>query len=251
MNFKIEKAVRQAREFFSVEKYPSNFFELIDRNDNYIEEYGMFLFKEDLHKLSGFIGYTEDNRVAICINYNRPIGHQNFTLAHEVGHWFLHRGQSISDTHESTNIWVGNTIETEANEFAKELLYPEELATEDYLMIVNNGLLDQLKRKELGEQINLLCHKYCLSFEMVLRRILYKAYRAHEYNMIKKQIEKAIGSNISLYFDEDFYRPNNDNPLYQRYMKPYEELSKNIHKLEEAKEIGVATAESILCKYDL
>ena len=96
MTRNVIEAVNKARNFFRIEDFPGNFFTLLD-TQNYTEKYRLLLFKEDIAKLSGFIGYGENGLSAICINYKRPIGHQNFTLAHELGHWFMHKGQNISD----------------------------------------------------------------------------------------------------------------------------------------------------------
>ena len=89
-------AVNNARELFQIEDFPGNLFSLLE-SQRYIERFSLLLFREDISKLSGFIGYGENGLSLICINYKRPIGHQNFTLAHELGHWLLHNGQSISD----------------------------------------------------------------------------------------------------------------------------------------------------------
>lgn len=239
----INKAVNNARECFDIKKFPGNFFTLLE-NENYIKKQNLLFFKEDIGKLSGFIGYGVDEFTIICINYKRPIGHQNFTLAHELGHWLLHKGQSISD--DDSCLYSRDTqIEQEANEFAAELLYPEKLLQQDFLEICNRGLLQENNREELAIYVDMLCHKYCLSFEMVLRKILFKNRQAKQYKTIKKQIEKSLGSNISEYFDKDFYVPNSELAEYQQYRKPYEEMEHRLNKLVREGKIGEATADSI------
>lgn len=252
MNSNILQGIDKAREFFEIEKYPSNFFNLITSNKDYIDRMGIFLFKEDIDKLSGFIGYSKDERPIICINYKRPIGHQNFTLAHEIGHLFLHNGQSISDGDKAIHGASDRTDirENEANQFASELLYPDDLVSEDCARITSLGYLENDKRVQLAEEINALCHKYCLSFDMVLRKILYKAYMMSNYKNIRKEIDKGIGK-ISSYFDKDFYVVNEEIPVYQQYMKPYIELKDKVSRLQAENKVGLATAESILYKYDL
>lgn len=59
MTNKIDVAVKRAREFFEIKKIPGNFFELLGER-NYIKDYNLLLFKEDIGKLSGFIGYGLD-----------------------------------------------------------------------------------------------------------------------------------------------------------------------------------------------
>lgn len=243
MTRKVIEAVNKARKLFKIKDFPGNFFTLLE-SQNYIDEYGLLLFKEDIGKLSGFIGYGEQSLSVICINYKRPIGHQNFTLAHELGHWFLHKGQNISDD-DKTCMYSSDQQEQEANAFASELLYPERLFIQDYFTLLEQGYLQDDKRKELAIQIDRLCHKYCLSFDMVFRKILYKNKQASQHDKIKKEIEKSLGCKISDYFEKDFYVPNDVLPEYQQLKDPYLELEKRIDTLKNAGKIGEATAESI------
>ena len=88
----ILNAINAARKDFEIESFPGDFFEHLMMG-NYSDRCRLLLFKEDIDKLSGFIGYGMNGLAVICVNYKRPMGHQNFTLAHEVGHWLLHRGK--------------------------------------------------------------------------------------------------------------------------------------------------------------
>ena len=190
MTRNIYEAVNKARAFFEIENYPGDFFSRLEKI-NYIDKYGVLLFKEDIDKLSGFIGYGINDIAVICVNYKRSYGHQNFTLAHEFGHLFLHKGVSISDD-DRVLAYSNEKIEQEANEFASELLYPVKLLSQDYNCAVQQDLFNSKNRKKLGEYIDKLCHKYCLSYEMVLRKLLYKNRQAKKYKTIRKEIEKAI-----------------------------------------------------------
>lgn len=243
MTHDIMEAVNNARNLFKIEDFPGNFFSWLE-NQNYTERYGLLLFKEDIAKLSGFIGYGDNGLAVICINYKRPIGHQNFTLAHELGHWFMHKGQNISDD-DKTCSYSTETIEKEANAFAAEILYPESLFSQDYACLYEKGLLQSGSRKALAGYIDALCHKYCISFDMAFRKILYQSRQGSQYRKIKKEIEKALGCKISEYFDKDFYVPDEKLPEYQQLKYPYIELEKKVNKLVELKKIGEATADSI------
>lgn len=243
MTKNVVEAVDEAREFFKIKDFPGNFFTLFE-NQNYIDKYKLLLFKEDIGKLSGFIGYGENDLSVICINYKRPIGHQNFTLAHELGHWFMHKGQNISDD-DKTCMYSKDTNEQEANAFAAELLYPEKLFIQDYEFLIENELLQADKRAELADCIDRFCHKYCLSFDMVFRKILYQKRQISEHHKIKKEIENALGGKISECFERDFYVPNENLLEYQQLRTPYIELEKKVDKLKELGKIGEATAESI------
>lgn len=243
MTRNILEALNNARAFFEIEDYPGDFFSRLE-NVNYIDEYGILLFKEDIDKLSGFIGYGINDIAVICVNYKRSYGHQNFTLAHEFGHWFLHKGISISDD-DSILAYSSDKVEQEANEFASELLYPEELLVKDHFWAIQHDLFLEKNRKELGEYIDELCRRYCLSYEMILRKILYKNGQGKQYRTIRKEIEKAIGGKVSEIFVKDFYAVNEELPQYQRLMKPYLELNNKVEQLVIAGKIGSATGDAI------
>ena len=243
MTRNVLEAVNKAREFFEIEGFSGDFFARLEKVD-YINKYNLLLFKEDIDKLSWFIGYGAHGMAVICVNYKRSQGHQNFTLAHEVGHWFLHKGKSISDD-DSVLGYSSDSVEQEANEFARELLYPEEYLVRDYYMAIQQDLFIVGNRAKLGKYINELCHKYCLSFEMVLLRLLYKHRQGKQYGTVRKEIEKALGGKIAESFDGDFYVPNEELPHYQKLMKPYIELQKKVDYLIESGKIGKATGEAI------
>lgn len=66
------------------------------------------------------------------ISLNSTINNQkknNFTIAHEIGHFILHKDLAFfSDTHKTLSEWYRiGPQETQANEFASELLMPSDL----------------------------------------------------------------------------------------------------------------------------
>lgn len=248
MNSIVIEKVSTARDCFMIDKYPGNYFDFITRDENYMKKYNMILLKEDIGNLSGFIGYADNGMAIICINYNRPICHQNFTFAHEIGHLFLHQGISISDSDEEINSFTG--IEKEANEFASELLYPMKMFENDYSEIKAKDLLDPSKRLDLAIAINTLCLRYFISFEMVLRRVLFKAYMIRDYKKIRTEIDKLTG-NVSNYFDYNFYKVDNDHYYYQKHLLPYMTLKKNVDEMIKENRISYATGESILFRNGL
>lgn len=63
------------------------------------------------------------NRPIIYINRNRSLAHQRFTMAHELGHYFMGHGPRPRDTLEQLR--RRDPIEFSANRFAAELLMPE------------------------------------------------------------------------------------------------------------------------------
>lgn len=59
MTKNVIEAVNKARELFGIKDFPGNLFHLFEKQ-NYIERFNLLLFKEDISKLSGFIGYGEN-----------------------------------------------------------------------------------------------------------------------------------------------------------------------------------------------
>jgi hypothetical protein len=55
----------------------------------------------------------------------RPLGRRRFVVAHELGHFCLHKATSALDTFTQLTDWRIGSREMEANTFAGELLMPE------------------------------------------------------------------------------------------------------------------------------
>lgn len=71
----------------------------------------------------------------VTINANIPeIGRQRFALAHELGHWVLHRGrtQVFLCTNENLRDYRSSAEEAEANAFAAALLLPMAMMPPEY-----------------------------------------------------------------------------------------------------------------------
>lgn len=93
--------------------------------------------------VSGIILYSStENKFKIYINSSDPKNRQRFTLAHELGHYFLHKDylqkkqHIVLDNQENImfrpSVWQDDDEETrkndeEANFFAAELLMPEDM----------------------------------------------------------------------------------------------------------------------------
>jgi hypothetical protein len=83
-------------------------------------------------KLSGLLLLAEDRVYVDAVEAERSTGRRRFTVAHELGHWHLHRGRGSShycrpeDIGGSQNdLYALKHIESEANRFAAALLMPE------------------------------------------------------------------------------------------------------------------------------
>lgn len=90
---------------------------------------------------SGMLERINDNSFRITVNSNHPTTRQRFTIAHELGHYMLHRHligdgvdenrayRSMSDgVYKNKNI--GKIQETQANKFAVSVLMPDNLLEE-------------------------------------------------------------------------------------------------------------------------
>jgi Zn-dependent peptidase ImmA (M78 family) len=88
-------------------------------------------------EISGAI-IRKDDRVIIAVNPTHHMNRQRFTIAHELGHYFLHQGL-LEHVDENFRIaWRNadsskavNWPEIEANRFAAELLMPTEFLRSD------------------------------------------------------------------------------------------------------------------------
>lgn len=96
---------------------------------------GIDVYTTDLSEIDkdicGFIKY-EDEKFSIVIEQSHHINRRKFTLAHELGHYFLHpdiiKWEGIFIDNKETMMfrgWVWTVEETQANMFAAEYLMPE------------------------------------------------------------------------------------------------------------------------------
>lgn len=94
---------------------------------------GATLIEKPLTNSDGRIVMSDDWCI-ITINSEIPFeGKKRFTLAHEIGHLEMHRDHFIThnDTDATLEYFKEGNQETEANEFASELLMPEKLFIEE------------------------------------------------------------------------------------------------------------------------
>lgn len=81
---------------------------------------------------SGLIVKSKDGRVTIGVNADHHPNRRRFTVAHELGHFFLHNGgeRMFVDKRDHRASLGIDKREIEANRFAAALLMPEELVRE-------------------------------------------------------------------------------------------------------------------------
>ncbi len=108
---------------------------------------------ETENNISGAILFVpEENLFRIVVNKNKPRVRQNFTVAHELGHYFLHQdiiknNENLLVDEESSldgnNILFrmdavqSSRVETEANNFAAALIMPAYLVKDAWMTLKN------------------------------------------------------------------------------------------------------------------
>ena len=116
---------------YDMYKIPANILKIAEYNE-------IDVFKTDLGKdISGAIKYNStDNKFAILLNAKESEERQRFTLAHELGHYFLHQNKLKDDEIHVDAILYRNTInkeeEREVDYFAGALLMNRTLLEKIY-----------------------------------------------------------------------------------------------------------------------
>jgi Zn-dependent peptidase ImmA (M78 family) len=113
---------------------------------------------------SGFIVRDEENlrKIVIGANKSHHPHRQRFTIAHELGHFLLHKGETVhvdegrgalaTNLRDSESSKGEDNEEKEANLFAAELLMPAKFLKKDlegksFDLLADTTLLDGLAKK--------------------------------------------------------------------------------------------------------
>ena len=132
----------------------------------------------DTDDISGFLFRNKaTGRAVIGVNASQGAERQRFTIAHELGHFLLHEGDTVhvdrdfrvklrnSKSSEGTD-----REEKEANLFAAELLMPERFLDEELRSVSGIDHLDD--EKELAG----LANRYGVSQQALMFRLNYLGY---------------------------------------------------------------------------
>lgn len=111
-------------------KYPDS--GLIDILKSYGVDVAEYDFGDNSETIMGAIKFPEPDkgveRPVILVNKDKPETNKTFTLAHEFGHYMLHKKQGVKfrlDTYDYTTNDENMIEETEANYFAGAILMPK------------------------------------------------------------------------------------------------------------------------------
>ena len=127
--------------------------------------------------ISGFLLRDPKTGFAVIgVNSVQHANRQRFTVAHELGHFLLHRGDKLHvdrgyevklrdiKSSEGTDL-----EEKEANLFAAELLMPEQFLAKDLLSLGSIDLFDEI-------QLGKLAKRYKVSTQALAFRLAYLGY---------------------------------------------------------------------------
>ena len=119
--------------------------------------------------ISGMV-FRHEERVVIGVNSLHHPNRQRFTIAHEIGHFLLHKGKEVHvdrtfrvNLRNDVSSQATDPTEIEANRFAAELLMPYDMIIDD---LVKHGI-----DVENEEDFKELSKKYGVSVQAITFRI--------------------------------------------------------------------------------
>jgi len=127
-------------------------------------------------ELSGVL-YREGQDVIIGVNASHPSNRKRFTIAHEIGHFLLHKGNEIHidrnfrlNFRDNSSSTATNREEIEANAFAAALLMPEQWVMNSVLEKIETGK-DLLHDEDELEALTDLANHFRVSKQSLLIRL--------------------------------------------------------------------------------
>lgn len=112
----------------------------------------------------------KDGVALIGINDTESPQRQRFTIAHEIGHFFLHPTKDVLVDYRSNSRGTRRTPkEKEADIFAASLLMPRQELIKDFMKVAGGVLTDEEQTKKV---VSLLATRYEVSDEAMNIRLL-------------------------------------------------------------------------------
>ena len=133
--------------------------------------------EEELGEISGLI-FREGSQVVIGVNNKHHENRKRFTIAHELGHFYLH-GQNPLFVDKVFAVKLRDQVsseavsldEIEANAFAAELLMPTQMLRKD-LQQLSSDVLDYAADGSLDEVLSRLAKIYQVSKQAMTIRLV-------------------------------------------------------------------------------
>ncbi|MBU6214753.1 ImmA/IrrE family metallo-endopeptidase [Patescibacteria group bacterium] len=133
------------------------------------EHFKMHIGRAPSNDFSGML-IRKDGAALIGVNSTEHPRRQRFTIAHEIGHFFLHPTKNVLVDYRKSSKGTHRTLkEKEADIFAASLLMPARELTRDFIKVAGGILTDEEQRKSV---VSLLATKYEVSEEAMNIRLL-------------------------------------------------------------------------------
>lgn len=145
---------------------------------NIMESNGILITETSMHseKLDAVSTWVNSRPIIALTDNDESASRRRFNLAHELGHILLHFG--IENIFELDNTKYKKILESQANQFASDLLLPDE-SYSDYLISTDMSFFKKAK----------------LYWNVSISALIYRAYSLHllndnQYLYLQKQISK-------------------------------------------------------------
>lgn len=154
---KIEQITTETLKKFGISEIPIPIEEIASKLDIKIS-------REPSNDFSGIL-IRKDGKALIGVNSNEVPVRQRFTIAHELGHFFLHQQKdTFVDYRDNKKDVMRTPREKEANMFAAALLMPKEPLIKELKNVAKNGFSE--------EELKLLAEKFDVSLDSMKIRLM-------------------------------------------------------------------------------
>lgn len=197
-------------------KPPINLYELC-------KMFNIEIVKADLENAYAYFRIRKGKKVIFLSNSIVNTEKEKFTIAHELGHYFLpNHLEKIDDMYTKTDYMYKNEkkkIETDVDKFAAELIMPSKFINEELenISLRNFKHLEKLALKYQVSLTSLLC-KYVdvnsdtmalLCYENDIQKWQYKVFDNFKYDIYNGKIlndepDKYVKDTLNNWFNEDF-----------------------------------------------
>ena len=190
-----EKVLQTIKEEKGKITYPIDPFKIL-------KEKNVIITFSNFDKLEGLLLFDKQKESVVSINLNRPVTRQRFTAAHELGHLMLHaeiKGENFLCPISGTK----NLIECEADDFASNLLMPNEEL---------NKLVDKYQDKNGNVGLDdclLIAEYFGVSFESCVKTIRFRLKRL-SYQLDNTELNRIIKKYKPQIKRKDLFEKTND-----------------------------------------